>query len=245
MKHNTDTITTHYDQLNTERAEAFTKRIPPLPEGFVTLDSLKANLDTGLIGDRLNSREYCFSYADLDALADANVDTNASELVSWLNNNLHTAFDYINQVVTKHDYNDNDPFLSILQLAQYDFYCDDLENHSDDVMSFYTLNQLIDAGIYAVHEDIHLFDLIEIDLGCDINDGVDSFYDKLRDLIESAFVEKENIDKNTAHNMAKKCIGSDFYIVNPYVLTVRTAQLINDKGYDKAFKEDWAYLLKD
>lgn len=235
MKHNTDAIKTH----------CFRQKNLPLPDGFVTLESLKVNLDTGLIGDKLNSLKYRYGYADLQALAGANVDTSINELISWLNNNRHSAPYFINQVAAEFNYKDDDPLLNLLQIAQYEFYCDDLEKHFDDVIAFYTLNQLIDTGIYAIRKDIDLFDLIRINLFDDINNGVNNFNDKLHNLIENAFIENENIDSSTARNMTKKCIGSDFYLVNPYVLTVRTTKLINDKGYDRAFIQDWSYFLED
>lgn len=245
LKRDNDTVKTHYDQLSRERIEAFAKENPPLPDGFVTLESLKANLDTGLIGDQIGNYGESDIYDNLAALTDNNVDIYTSELISWLNDNLYTAFDYIDEVTTEHNYKDDDPFPRILQAAQFEFYRDDLESHFDDVMSFYTLNQLIESGIYAVREDVDLFDLIRIDSTDSMDTGVDNFKNELRSLVETAFAENENVNKYAAYDMADECVDEDFDFVNPYVLTVRTAQLINDKGYDTAFKEDWAYILED
>ena len=164
LKNNVNTVKAHYDQLSHERAEAFLKENPPLPKGFVTLKSLEADLDTGLIGDQISDYDYSDIYTNMEELAESNVDVYTSELVSWLNDNLYTAFDYIDEVVTEHTYRDNDIFLNILRMAQYKFYYDDLKNHFDDVMTSYTLNRLIDAGIYAVREDIDPLYLIGIDL---------------------------------------------------------------------------------
>lgn len=245
LKNNADTVKAHYDQLSHERGEAFLKENPPLPKGFVTLKSLESDLDTGLIGDQISDYDYSDIYTNMEELAESNIDVYTSGLVSWLNDNLYTAFDYIDQVVTEHAYRDDNIFLSILRMAQYEFYYDDLKNHFDDVMTSCTLNRLIDAGIYAVREDIDPLYLIGIDLTDDIEAGVNNFNNELHSLLESAFGENKNIDENTAYDMADECIGGDFDFVNPYVLTVRTAKLINELGYDKAFAQDWSYFLED
>lgn len=245
LKHDTNAVKAHYDKLSIERAEAFAKENPPLPDGFVTLESLKTDLDTGLVGDQISDYVCSDIYDDLMGLAQGNVDIYTNNLISWVNDNFCMASEYINQVVEEHTYAGNNPFLDILQAAQCEFYYDDLKNHLDDVMTFYTLDRLIEAGIYAVHEDIDPLDLIGVDLTDDIEAGVNNFNDKLHNLLESAFGENQNIDENTAYDMADECVGGNFDFVNPYVLTVRTAKLINEMGYDKAFAQDWSYLLED
>lgn len=151
LDENLDEVKQAVATLQQERAEKEAFEHPPVPRGFVTIDSLEADLDLGDYGDQCPdySEDYvgdCFS-----EVADSNVDVYTYDLLKWLPDNYEWIEEADAQGLLEGCHGDLPKMIS---MAQYECFTQDMHDHREDICKYATLESLKENGLYAVSTDM-------------------------------------------------------------------------------------------
>ncbi|MCD3460548.1 LPD11 domain-containing protein [Streptococcus equi] len=225
-----------------ETLEAYSN--PPVPEGFVSLKEVMDGFDLGECGQRITEHDGSEYLADtFSSIADDNVDIYYNKLFHWLPDNYEWLEDAADEGLLE-GVKDGD-IIKMTQIAQYVCYEKDLYDHQDDIVSYFVANDLYDKGVYIVSEDIA--DTLSV---CGENfERLDLATDYLQEEIKNSliahFEEMYGEENEFIYEMADKVIDSNFTMVNPCVMHVATANIVNEKGYEQAFEDQWKdYLIE-
>lgn len=218
-----------------ERAEEQERTHPKVPEGFVTIESLQDDLDTGDWGDRCTEFTNDNVGARFNDVAESGVNLYTYDLLKWLP-------DHYEWMETASEENRLEglggDLPRMIQAAQEVCYRHDLEDHRADICKYVTLESLKDAGVYAVSEEL-AESLDCLDYGRE--DSFDSLYMSAQNEIEGALTDAL-VDalggEEPAGEAADLLVQNDsFDVVNPCALSVEAVHAVNEKGYEAAFAE--------
>lgn len=214
------------------RDEAY--RNPPVPEGFVTIDSLEADLDLGDYGDQLT--EYEGYVGDcISECADSNVDIYNHDLLKWLPDNYGWLEEADAQGLLEGCKGD---IIKMTQMAQYECYTQDMYDHQEDIAKYVTLEGLKDKGVYALSEGM-ADQILDGDIDfTDNNDRFSDYLDEAETAISSAI--EDAMEEATGGEVCE----AEYDEVNPCAMSVKAVHLVNEKGYEAAFAEQWKDALQ-
>ena len=235
LSDNNEEIKEAVEEARDRKSQDEAYRNPPVPEGFVTIDSLEADLDLGDWGDQLT--EYEGYVGDcITECADSNIDIYFHDLLKWLPDNYEWLEEADAQGLLDGCKGD---IIKMTQMAQYECYTQDMYDHQEDIAKYVTLEGLKDKGVYALSED--MADRIlngDIDF-TDNNDRFSDYLDEAENLIEGAI---EEALEEAMPESGVTVIGYDG--VNPCAMSVEAVHLVNEKGYEAAFAEQWKDALE-
>lgn len=217
-----------------ERAEEQERTHPKVPEGFVTIESLQDDLDTGDWGDRCTEFTNDNVGARFNDVAESGVNLYTYDLLKWLP-------DHYEWMETASEENRLEglggDLPRMIQAAQEVCYRHDLEDHRADICKYVTLESLKDAGVYAVSEEL-AESLDCLDYGRE--DSFDSLYMSAQNEIEGALTDALADalgGEEPAGEAADLLVQNDSYdMVNPCALSVKAVHMVNERGYDAAFE---------
>lgn len=225
-----------------ETLEAYSN--PPVPEGFVSLKKVMDSFDLGECGQRITEHDSSEYVADtFSSIADDNVDIYHNKLFHWLPDNYEWLKDAADEGLLE-GVEDGD-IIKMTQIAQYVCYERDLYDHQDDIVSYFVANDLYDKGVYIVSEDIA--DTLSV-CGEDferLDLATDYLQEEIKNSLIAHFEEMYGEENEFIDDMADKVIDSNFTMVNPCVMNVTTTHIVNEKGYEQAFEDQWKdYLIE-
>lgn len=218
-----------------ERAEEQERTHPKVPEGFVTIESLQDDLDTGDWGDQCTEYDSDSVNQRFADVAEGGVDLYTYNLLKWLP-------DHYEWMETASEENRLEglggDLPRMIQAAQEVCYRHDLEDHRADICEYVTLESLKDAGVYAVSEE--LAESLDC-LAYSREDSFDSLYMSAQNEIEGALTDALADalgGEEPAGEAADLLVQNDSYdTVNPCALSVEAVHAVNEKGYEAAFAE--------
>lgn len=217
-----------------QKAKDEAYRNPPVPEGFTSISDLEADLYLGDWGDQLT--EYEGYVCDcISECADSNVDIYDYDLLKWLPDNYEWLEEADFQGLLE-GIKGNLP--KMIQMAQYVCYTQDMYDHQGDIAKYVTLEGLKDKGVYALSED--MADRI-LDGDIDFTDSSNRFSDYLD--------EAETAISSAIEDAMEEATGgafceAEYDEVNPCAMSVKAVHLVNEKGYEAAFAEQWKDVLE-
>ena len=208
---------------------------PEVPEGFVTIESLQDDLDTGDWGDQCTDYTSDSVSERFGDVAESGVDLYTSNLLKWLPDN----YEWMESASENGRLNGLGGDLPrMIQAAQEECYRQDLEDHREDICKYVTLESLKGNGVYAVSEA--LADSLDL-LDYRGEDSFDSLYMSAQNEIEGALTDALADalgGEEPAEEAADLLVQNDGYdTVNPCALSVEAVRAVNEKGYDAAFAE--------
>ncbi|MDR6939235.1 LPD11 domain-containing protein [Arcanobacterium hippocoleae] len=104
--------------------------------------------------------------------------------------------------------------------------------------------QNADSGVYMIFSD-DLADSLAVRGEQADRLEVDTIKDEIRNRLIEHFEEMYGEENEFIYEMADKVIDSNFTMVNPCVMHVATANIVNEKGYEQAFEDQWKdYLIE-
>lgn len=202
---------------------------PPVPDGFVTLAEMEADLDLGEYGDQCP--EYATEYISdtFSEVADSNVDIYNAALLQWLPDNYEWLEEAEAQGLLEGTKGD---IFKMIRAAQYECFLQDMHDHKEDICKYAALEELKDAGVYAISTDLadSLFDDVDFD-------AVDRFSDITIDVEQAIQFAYEEGMEHAAPDLDLDTI--DYDTVNPAAMTVKAVRSVNEQGYDTAFAVCW------
>lgn len=227
------------DALSTilsERAVEHAQTHPELPEGFVTIESLEADLDLGDYGDQ------CPDYSDdyitdcIHSVADSNVDIYTHDLLKWLSEN----YDWLEEA----DANGllegcKGDLIKMAQIAQYECYSQDMFDHQEDICKYATLEALKDEGVYAISNELaEALNGIGYESADTFSELLGEAKDAIKDVMSSNLSELLG-DEELAADITEELVGNGDYGMNPCALAVEAVPAAREAGYAEQMK---AYL---
>jgi len=231
-----DEVKEAMESIVSERQAEQERTHPKVPEGFVTIESLQADLDLGDYGDQC--ADYGESYVTdrFHDVADENIDIYYHDLLKWLPDNYEWIEEAEGQGLLEGTKGD---IFKMVQAAQYECFTQDMYDHQEDIVRYVTLESLKDAGIYAVSQE--LADALDTDVDYAGADTFDEALDEAKEQVQNVMVanlETALGDEDLAQEAAEQLVGDDGYsTVNPAALSVEAVHAVNEKGYDAAFTE--------
>lgn len=223
-----------------ETLEAYSN--PPVPEGFVSLKEVMDGFDLGEYGQRITEYDGSEYVADtLSSIANDNVDIYYNKLFHWLPDNYGWLEDAADEGLLERV---NGDLIKMIQIAQYVCYEKDLYDHQDDIVSYFVAHDLYDKGVYIVSKDIA--DTLSV-CGEDferLDLATDYLQEEIKNSLIAHFEEMYGEENEFIYEMADKVIDSNFTMVNPCVMHVATANIVNEKGYEQAFEDQWKDYLR-
>lgn len=236
------TLEEHFDEvreaaaaITAERAAEYERTHPNVPEGFVSIESLQADLDLGDYGDQLTEYEGDISDA-IGECADGNIDIYYYDLLKWLPDNYEWIEEADKQGLLEGCEGD---IMQMTQRGQYECFTQDMYDHQEDICKNYVLESLKDAGIYAVSQE--LADALGTEIDYANADRFDELVDDAKEQVQSVMaVNLENTlgDEDIAQEAAEELVSDDAYdTVNPCALSAEAVHAVNEKGYEAAFAE--------
>lgn len=230
-----DEVKEAMESIVSERQAEQERTHPKVPEGFVTIESLQADLDLGDYGDQLTDYSGDITEAIQDC-ADSNVDLYYHDLLKWLPDNYEWIEEAEGQGLLEGTKGD---IFKMIQMAQYECFSQDMYDHQEDIVRYVTLESLKDAGVYAVSQE--LADALDSDVNYAGADTFEEALDGAKEQVHNvmaANLEGTLGDEELAQNAADELVADDDYdIVNPAALSVEAVRAVNEKGYDAAFTE--------
>lgn len=221
--------------ITAERQAEHERTHPEVPEGFVTIDDLEADLDIGDYGDRCPGYTSDSVNKRFSDVAESYVDLYTYNLLKWLPDHyewIETAYKNDRLAGTEGD------LPRMIQAAQEECYWQDLEDHREDICKYVTLESLKENGVYAVSEE--LADNLD-NLDYRGEDSFDGLYMSAENEIEGALTDAltdalggEEAAEEAANLLVRK---SGYDAVNPCALSAEAVRAVNEKGYDAAFAE--------
>lgn len=222
--------------LTAQKKADFERTHPKVPQGFVTIDDLQEELDLGECGNQ------CIDFwaddiADrLDDIANDNVDIYNDNLFEWLPKN----YGWIEEAYQRGLLEGTDGnILKMIQIAQHEYFVDDIRDHVKDICKYVTLESLKDAGIYAVSEEVadtldEMNYLDEYTFSALLNRAKG----QIQDIIAANFSDMIG-DKDRASEIAKELVVNDNYTANPSALSVEGINDVNVKGLEEVVLDRW------
>lgn len=207
---------------------------PPVPKGFTSIEDLEDGLDIGDYGDQLTEYNGCIGDA-ITECADSNVDIYNHDLLKWLPDNYEWVGEADFQGLLEGIKGD---LIKMIQAAQYVCFSQDMYDHQEDIAKYVTLEGLKDKGVYALSDDVSdqiLYGDIDFtDNNMDLSDYLDAAETVIFSAVEDAMEEA------TGGEVCEAAYDE----VNPCAMSVKAVHLVNDKGYDAAFAEQWKDALQ-
>lgn len=236
-------ITDKVNFIVKEKEASYAYSNPPVPEGFVSLKEVMDGFDLGECGQRITEHDGSEYVADtFSSIADDNVDIYYNKLFHWLPDNYEWLEDAADEGLLE---GVNGDLIKMIQIAQYVCYERDLYDHQDDIVSYFVAHDLYDKGVYIVSEDIA--DTLSV-CGEDferLDLATDYLQEEIKNSLIAHFEEMYGEENEFIDDMADKVIDSNFTMVNPCVMHVATANIVNEKGYEQAFEDQWKdYLIE-
>lgn len=240
------------ERVQEERKAKHEFEHPPVPEGFISIEKLQANLDLGEYGDRIT--EYTGNIADaFGEIADSNVDLYNYDLLKWLPDNYEWLEEPDAQGLLEGCKGD---LMRMTQMAQYECFTQDMYNHQEDIAKYAALEGLMAAGVYALADEVYddVFDGGTIDFD-DNNMDIEDFATEAETAIQDAMdvLIYEAIDSNDEimedgelhweYMSIKEGWGYNF--PNPCAMSVEAVRTVNEKGYEAAFNEFWREFMPE
>lgn len=219
-----------------ERAAEQERTHPKVPEGFVAIESLQADLDLGDYGDQCPDYGEEYVTDRFHDVADENIDLYNHDLLTWLPDHYEWLEEAEAQGLLEGTKGD---IFKMVQAAQYECFTQDMYDHQEDIVKYVTLESLKDAGVYAVSQE--LADALDTDVdyaGADtFEEALDGAKEQVHNVM-AANLEGTLGDEELAQNAADELVADDDYdTVNPAALSVEAVRAVNEKGYDAAFAE--------
>ena len=221
--------------ITSERQAEHERTHPKVPEGFVAIEDLQADLDLGDWGDQCTEYTSDSVSERFNDVAASGVDLYPYDLLKWLPDNyewMETASENGRLEGLGGD------LPRMIQAAQEECYRQDIEDHREDICKYVTLESLKGSGVYAVSEE--LADSLDY-LDYRGEDSFDSLYMSAQNEIEGALADAladalggEEPAEEAANLLVQK---NDYDAVNPCALSAEAVRAVNEKGYDAAFAE--------
>ena len=240
-----ETLDEHADEVGEELRTLLSKRTaeyerthPKVPEGFVSVESLQEDLDLGEYGDQLT--EYCGDITDaIQDCADNNVDLFTADLLHWLPDNYEWFEEAAAQGLFTFKSREDIDLARMIQMAQYECFSQDMYDHQEDICKNYVLEQLKDAGVYAVSGEVA--DALDTEIDYKGADSFDALVDEAKEQIQqvmTANLEGVLDGEEYAQEAVKTLVDGDVWeVINPCALSAEAVCAVNEKGYDAAFNE--------
>lgn len=221
---------------------------PEPPKGFVTIDSLEADLDLGDYGDQcaeMSSEDYIGDV--IGEVADANIDMYNHDLLEWLPDH----YEWVEEA----DANGllegcKGDIFKMVQAAQYECFSSDMYDHREDIAKYVTLESLKDEGVYAVSEEVADALMYDIDysrtdrLSFLLNEAQTLIIDSMDEpLYEALGSNEEILEDGMLHNDYMSIKESGYEFPNPCAMGIETVRAVNKRGYDAVFKEFWGNYM--
>lgn len=202
---------------------------PEPPKGFVTIDSLEADLDLGDYGDQcaeMSSEDYIGDV--IGEVADANIDMYNHDLLEWLPDH----YEWVEEA----DANGllegfKGDIFKMVQAAQYECFSSDMYDHQEDIAKYVTLESLKDEAVYAVSEEVA--DALMNDIDYSRTDRFSFLLDEAKEQMQSIMAANlaETLgDEDRAEEVAEELVANGDYISNPCVLSVAGVRVMKDKA---------------
>lgn len=219
-----------------ERAAEQERTHPKVPEGFVAIESLQADLDLGDYGDQCPDYSEEYVTDRFHDVADENIDLYNHDLLTWLPDHYEWLEEAEAQGLLEGTKGD---IFKMVRAAQYECFTQDMYDHQEDIVRYVTLESLKDAGVYAVSQE--LADALDTDVDYAGADTFEEALDGAKEQVQNvmaANLEPALGDEGLAQEAAEALVGGDDYDnVNPAALSVEAVHAVNEKGYDAAFAE--------
>lgn len=232
---NMDEVKEEVGAITVERAVERERTHPKVPEGFVSIESLQADLDLGDYGDQL--ADYSGDITDaIQDCADSNVDIYYHDLLKWLPDNYEWIEEAEVQGLLEGIKGD---IFKMIQMAQYECFSQDMYDHQEDIVKYVTLESLKDAGVYAVSRE--LADALDTDVDYagagTFDEALDEAKEQVHSVMAANLIDALGVEE-LAENAVDEIVADDNYgVVNPAALSVEAIHVVNEKGYDAAFAE--------
>ncbi|SCI61697.1 Uncharacterised protein [uncultured Clostridium sp.] len=242
------------EQVEREQAERKAKHEfehPPVPEGFISIEKLQANLDLGEYGDRIT--EYTGNIADaFGEIADSNVDLYNYDLLKWLPDNYEWLEEADAQGLLEGCKGD---LMRMTQMAQYECFTQDMYNHQEDIAKYAALEGLNEAGVYALADEVYddVFDGGTIDFddnNMDIEDFASEAETAIQDAMDAPLYDAlgsndEILEDGELSGDFEAIKESGYDFPNPCAMSVEAVRTVNEKGYEAAFNEFWREFMPE
>lgn len=242
------------EQVEREQAERKAKHEfehPPVPEGFISIEKLQANLDLGEYGDRIT--EYTGNIGDaFSEIADGAVDLYTHDLLKWLPDNYEWLEEADFQGLLEGCKGD---LIKMTQMAQYECFTQDMYSHQEDIAKYAALEGLAAEGVYALADEVYddVFDGITIDFD-DNNMDIEDFATKAETAIQDAMdaplydalgSNDEILEDGELSGDFEAIKESGYDFPNPCAMSVEAVRTVNEKGYEAAFNEFWKDFMPE
>lgn len=202
---------------------------PEPPKGFVTIDSLEADLDLGDYGDQcaeMSSEDYIGDV--IGEVADANIDMYNHDLLEWLPDH----YEWVEEADANGLLEDcKGDIFKMVQAAQYECFSSDMYDHQEDIAKYVTLESLKDEAVYAVSEEVA--DALMNDIDYSRTDRFSFLLDEAKEQMQSIMAANlaETLgDEDRAEEVAEELVANGDYISNPCVLSVAGVRVMKDKA---------------
>lgn len=239
-----ETLDGHADEVN-EAVEAIHDRraaekeltSPEPPEGFVTIDSLEADLDLGDYGEQCAEYGEDYISDNIMSVADDNVDIYTHDLLKWLPDNYEWMEEADAQCLLEGCKGD---LMKMTQAAQYMCFSQNMYDHQEDIAKYATLEALKDAHVYAVSEELAdaLMDGIDYDSADTFSELADDAKEQMQNIMAANLAEALG-DEDRAEEVAEELVGNDDYTANPCVLSVAGVREVKEKGLEAVMTNRW------
>lgn len=239
-----ETLDEHVSEVNEaveaikdERVAQHRLTHPEPPKGFVTIDSLEADLDLGDYGDQITDYSDDYISDAIQSVADDNVDLYDHDLLKWLPDNyewIETAEENGLLEGAKGD------IMKMTQMAQYECFSQDMYDHQEDIAKYATLEALKDAHVYAVSEEVAdaLMDDIDYESADTFSGLLDDAKEQMQNIMAANLAEALG-DEDRAEEVAEELVENDDYTANPCVLSVAGVREVKEIGLEAVIADRW------
>ena len=249
-----DEVKEQVERVQAERKAKHEFEHPPVPEGFISIEKLQANLDLGEYGDRIT--EYTGNIADaFGDIADSSIDIYNHDLLIWLSDNYEWLVEANSQGLLEDPKGDLD-IIKMIQIAQYECFTQDMYDHQEDIAKYAALEGLKEAGVYALAYEVYddVFEDVTIDFddnNMDIEDFADEAQNAIQDAMDVPIYEAigsndeimEDGELHWEYMSIREGWGYNF--PNPCAMSVEAVRTVNEKGYEAAFNEFWKGFMPE
>lgn len=246
-----DEVKEQLERMQAERREKREFEHPPVPEGFTSIEDLQATLNLGEYGDQIT--DYTGNIGDaFTEIADSAIDIYTHDLLKWLPDNYEWLEEADAQGLLK---GCKGNLFKMTQMAQYECFTQDMYDHQEDIAKYAALEGLMNAGVYALADEVYgdVFDGITIafdDNNMSIEDFATEAETAIQDAMDASLYEAlgsndEIFEDGELHGDFEAIKESGYDFPNSCAMSVEAVRTVNEKGYEAAFNEFWKDFMPE